>query len=123
VLAALGLLAPSSAHAPLGLEELRALYGDFPVPLDKYPLLSLVGPAETLREAAAATGTGIFVGAALNAGHLASDTQYVSVGNAQYNLATAENSCKFEFTEPANGSFSFTGCDSVWHDMVCRNLK
>ena len=77
----------------------------------------LASNASTLREAAAGR---IFVGYASAAAHLnnASDPQYKAVGNAQYNLATAENECKFGPTEPAQGQFSFGGCDAVSENML-----
>ncbi len=110
----------SDLHAMYGAGQAAAaesLASYFPL----LPVEPVVGAArasapQTLRQAAEAAG--IWVGAALNAGHLASDPEYVSVGNAQYSLATAENSCKFEFTEPSNGTFSFTDCDSVYNDIV-----
>lgn len=109
--------------------ELRAAYGitdDAALqarirslsPLHDHDAVKRAAANVTLRQAAA--GKGIFVGAALNCGSLqnASDPNYVLVGNAQYNLATAENSCKFTATEPSRGSFNFSCCSTVAKDMI-----
>lgn len=81
---------------------------------------SCVGAAvgtPTLREAARGR---IFVGYASNLAHLtnASDAAYKSTGNAQYDLATAENECKFGPTEPARGQFDLSSCDAVAANMI-----
>ena len=75
--------------------------------------LSPLYGASSLRDAASARG--IFIGAALGAGHLASDEPYSKVAAAQYSIVTAENACKWGPTEPHQGQFDFAGCDAVFN--------
>ena len=72
----------------------------------------------TLRELA--TKVGVYVGSALNQGCIqnASDPDYASVSLSQYDLATAENECKFGPIEPSMGNFDFSGCDFVSSFML-----
>lgn len=96
-------------------DELVALYGG-PGGVDHYDAAAGVRAAAanvTLRQAAAAKG--LFMGSAANYYTLnnASEPVYRSTLVAQYDLATAENGCKFAPTEPGNGEFSFTQCDYV----------
>ena len=70
----------------------------------------------TLRDAAAKRN--IFMGAAINAGHILNapdKAQYNSLAAAQYSLATAENGCKWGPTEPQRGVFDFAQCDTVFN--------
>ena len=48
----------------------------------------------------------------------ASDPLYSATYAAEYNLATAENSCKFSPTEPGRGQFSFEECDFIHNQSV-----
>lgn len=96
-------------------DELVALYGG-PGGVGHYDAAAGVRAAAanvTLRQAAAAKG--LFMGSAANYYTLnnASEPVYRSTLVAQYDLATAENGCKFAPTEPGNGEFSFTQCDYV----------
>jgi GH35 family endo-1,4-beta-xylanase len=72
----------------------------------------------TLREAGALVG--VFIGSAANYYDLnnASDPTYTSTLNAQYDLNTAENGCKFPSTEPADGQFDFQQCDFVAKNAI-----
>eukprot|EP00041_Stephanoeca_diplocostata_P007609 m.109180 g.109180 ORF g.109180 m.109180 type:complete len:454 (-) comp16962_c0_seq1:150-1511(-) len=81
----------------------------------------------TLRDAA--NKRGIFVGSAINAGHLQQNDsdgdKYRSIAAQQYSLATAENACKWPSTEPEKGKFDFTSCNVVAdfareHDITFR---
>jgi GH35 family endo-1,4-beta-xylanase len=78
--------------------------------------------SETLR--AAAKPLGIYMGAALNAGHLrnVSDPQYSAVGGAQYSLATAENSCKWGPIHPKVNMYDFSGCDTVHNFSMANDM-
>lgn len=64
----------------------------------------------TLREAAAKKG--IFMGAAVNTG-ISRDATYKALAQKQYNLATAENACKWGATHPQQGKFDFSNCDEI----------
>eukprot|EP01084_Bolivina_argentea_P264688 448459_1 len=75
-----------------------------------------------LRKAAEQSNLGIFVGSALNAGTLKSDSKYASMGAEQYNLVTAENACKFGPTEPEKDKFDFTKCDEVYNFAVAHSM-
>ncbi len=109
------LLACADAR-PRSLEHIRDLYAGQGQAHHLLPLFAIGGSVgSTLRQAADGR---LFMGYASNAGHLAADREYVDVGNAQYNLATAENSCKFAETQPENDTFAFTGCDAVFDNMV-----
>lgn len=62
----------------------------------------------------AAKGKGFYVGSAANYNHLTQgDQQYRTVLAQQYNLVTPEFSCKWAFTEPQQGQFTFSECDTV----------
>ena len=63
--------------------------------------VSLAGP--TLRQLASKLG--VYVGSAINQGCIqnVSDPDYAAVSIQQYDLATAENECKFGPTEPSQG--------------------
>ena len=78
-----------------------------------------LGSDATLRELAAPRG--IYVGAAANANHLASDAAYAKLLGEQYSLATAENGCKFGPTEPGEGVFDYDSCDAVLN--ATRNAR
>ncbi len=57
----------------------------------------------------------ITMGAAIALAHLrnVSDPLYAQVWQQQYTLATAENECKWLFTEPREGHFDFAPCDAI----------
>jgi len=73
-------------------------------------LLTLTFAQDTLRNAA--LGKHFKIGTATDVGYL-NDNQYKTVLAQQYNLVTAENSCKWGATEPARGQFNFAQCDAV----------
>jgi len=75
---------------------------------------------DTLR--AAAKERGIFMGAAIGAGHLTSDETYKQLAMAQYNLATAENACKWNGIQSQQGKFDFASCDSI-RDFALNTMK
>ena len=83
-------------------------------------LLALAAPCScvssmSLREAAKAKG--IFFGTALNTAHItgtaSGDADYRQIAEAQYDLVTAENACKWGETEPSQGDFNFDSCEIV----------
>ena len=85
-----------------------------------YVLLALAAPCScvssmSLREAAKAKG--IFFGTALNTAHItgtaSGDADYRQIAEAQYDLVTAENACKWGETEPSQGDFNFDSCEIV----------
>jgi endo-1,4-beta-xylanase len=74
----------------------------------------------TLREAASRRG--IFAGAAVNVFHLGDDAPYKALAQAQYNLVTAENACKWGETEHQQGKFNFSQCDAI-RDFALETMK
>ena len=67
-------------------------------------------PGPVLKEAAASSGK--LIGAALGASYL-SDGPYAATAAGQFNYATPENEMKWEFTEPAQNSFTFASGDAI----------
>ncbi|GMI40958.1 hypothetical protein TeGR_g8384 [Tetraparma gracilis] len=70
----------------------------------------------TLRSAveASSLASRMTIGAAVNEGYFdADDGSYSQTAASQYNLVTAENSCKFGATEKVQNQFSFDACDQV----------
>jgi len=108
---ALAVAPPSAALLPYGT----------PVPLPPPTYLSLSAEelasisASTLRQAAAAHG--VFIGTAANYYHLTnqSDPTYKATIVEEYDLTTAENSCKFGGTQPnaPPAPFTFADCDAL----------
>lgn len=84
------------------------------------PSLTYGSEATTLRDAAAKRG--IYVGAAVNAGHLGGDSAYKALAQNQYNLVTAENACKWGPIEHQQGKFNFTQCDEL-RDFALQTMK
>lgn len=77
---------------------------------------------KTLRSAAAGTGT--YIGSAINTWHL-NDGQYTSIAAREFNIVTAEASCKMEIIVKGWNNFDYQGCDGVKnfaqsHDMKMR---
>lgn len=70
---------------------------------------------------AAALKRGILMGAARNYYHDASDSEYVKVLAAEYDLNTPENACKWSETEPRRGGFNFSQCSAVDSFAVAAN--
>jgi endo-1,4-beta-xylanase len=64
----------------------------------------------TLREAAA--DDGMFVGAAL-ANNLLGNATYANIAGSQFSSVTAENSMKWDTTEPSQGNFNFGPGDQI----------
>merc|ERR1711923_352469 len=67
----------------------------------------------TLRAAAARTG--ILVGAAKNHYVLTNDADATAIHAKEHDLLTAENGCKWEVVEPAQGVYDFTQCDALYN--------
>ena len=70
----------------------------------------------TLR--AEASKHGIFFGAATNAGLISQSNQtdeelYSDLDGSEFDLVTAENGCKWDATEPEQGTFTLDRCDAV----------
>lgn len=65
---------------------------------------------EPLRNAAEKTGR--YIGFAYAPWH-ASDAQYMATAQREFNMLTAENSMKWDATEPSQGNFTFTQADEV----------
>jgi len=76
-----------------------------------------VNAQSTLR--GAASGKHLAMGSAANAGIITSgDVMYKTTLDAQYNLITPENGCKWGATEPQRGQFNYGQCDTVhWFAM------
>ena len=74
---------------------------------------------EPMREAAMKAG--IFIGSAANYGDLQEDAQYAEILGEQYDLITAENSCKWKFTEPNYNESTFTQCDYLFNFAQSKN--
>ena len=66
---------------------------------------------QTLREAAEKTG--VYIGTAMSYGHLKNDTQYGEIAAQEYNLITAENSCKMMQIAKSYDELDFDECKSV----------
>lgn len=64
----------------------------------------------TLRTAA--EGTGILVGTAMNYWHLG-DKNYADTAAREYNIITAEASCKMDQIAKGENNFNFKGCDGI----------
>lgn len=75
--------------------------------------------SETLREGAAKHG--IYFGTAINHGML-NDAAYTALAKKQYNLATAENACKWDALEPQQGNFTWSECDDI-RDFALNEMK
>jgi len=84
----------------------------------RYQSYTNFNPNETLRSAAERAG--IYFGAALAAAHLqnSSDPEFFETSFQQFNLATAENECKFASTEPSEANFTLLDCSFVMNSMV-----
>lgn len=67
-------------------------------------------PGPVLKEAAASSGK--LIGAAIGSGYL-SEAPYAATAGAQFNFATPENEMKWQFTEPAQNSFTFAAGDAI----------
>jgi len=72
-----------------------------------------------LREAAQKKG--IYIGTAINSQHLA-DSQYTSTAIANFNLATAENACKWGSIARVQGKYNFAACDTIF-DFALNKMK
>eukprot|EP01060_Flectonema_neradi_P012284 TRINITY_DN19155_c0_g1_i1.p1 TRINITY_DN19155_c0_g1~~TRINITY_DN19155_c0_g1_i1.p1 ORF type:complete len:357 (+),score=84.26 TRINITY_DN19155_c0_g1_i1:64-1071(+) len=82
-------------------------------------VVSSLSAATTLRDAGERTGR--FIGTAVNYYHEQQDVQYPTVVEREYNLYTAENSCKFSETEPQQGVFTFDRCDYIYNTSKANN--
>lgn len=67
-------------------------------------------PAPVLRQAAASSSK--LIGAAIGSGYL-SEGPYAATAGAQFNFATPENEMKWQSTEPAQNSFTFSSGDAI----------
>lgn len=118
VLAGMWLAASECDGRHLSLEEMKRFYPPSSLDLSNLALLS-EQPAfraranTTLRAAAAKRG--IYVGSAVDPELFndPSDPLYAAVLTREYDLYTAENSCKFGPTEPQYKQFNFGDCDKV----------
>jgi len=78
-----------------------------------------VQSSETLREGAEKHG--IYFGTAIKHSKL-KDAAYTALAKEQYNLATAENSCKWDALEPQPGQFTWSECDDI-RDFALNEMK
>eukprot|EP00727_Mastigamoeba_balamuthi_P001221 m51a1_g11096 putative endo- -beta-xylanase (530) ;mRNA; r:37643-40363 len=70
----------------------------------------------------AAARSGRYFGGCLSSGHM-SDSKYLALADKHFSITTAENECKMDATEPSNGKFSFTACDSILSHAQAHNMK
>lgn len=84
-------------------------------------LIGCASGATSLREAANGR---IFIGAAVNIGHIGADDDgnYSTVASREYDLVTAENECKWSATEPEQNTFDFSACDGIETFAVTNNM-
>ncbi|MFD0773293.1 endo-1,4-beta-xylanase [Streptomonospora algeriensis] len=66
---------------------------------------------------------GFEIGAALGVDHLQNDSQFADLAATEFNAATAENSMKWESTEPSRGQFDFSGADAFMDFAQQNNQK
>jgi len=114
--------AANAAARSLSDAEIAAAYPNPPAlpPASELTYRTLgVNASQTLREAAKAAG--IYVGAATNYHYITSGDQkdqYRKVLTTEYDLETAENSCKFGPTEGVRGNFTFEDCDYLFNECT-----
>jgi endo-1,4-beta-xylanase len=85
--------------------------------------LTLAGPAEaasTLGASAAAKGR--YFGAAIAAGRLG-DSTYTRILTTEFNAVTPENEMKWDATEPARGTFTYTSGDRILNQGASMGAK
>lgn len=75
---------------------------------------------DNLREASQSTGT--LMGTAMNYWHL-NDDKYTSTAAKNYNLVTAEASCKMNMIAKVKGKYDFSGCDGVKNYAQSNGMK
>jgi len=93
--------------ARLSDADLLALYGRAaPAPAR---LLTPRDASQSLRDAAAAVG--VYIGAAIDKNYILNTSEpYAALAASTFNMYEAENACKFQPTEPAQGSFQLAEC-------------
>ncbi|WP_433291898.1 endo-1,4-beta-xylanase [Actinoplanes sp. CA-030573] len=69
---------------------------------------------------AAARGTGVKIGTAVNMDALATDAPYAAAGAREFNTVTPENVMKWEVVEPTQGHYDWTQADKLV-DVARRN--
>ncbi|MEU8235622.1 endo-1,4-beta-xylanase [Actinoplanes sp. NPDC048967] len=85
--------------------------------------LAVAGSADaatTLGASAAAKGR--YFGAAIAAGRLG-DSTYTRILNTEFNAVTPENEMKWDATEPARGSFNYSGGDRILNQGIAMGAK
>ena len=75
-----------------------------------------------LRDVAEAHNLHVTIGAAGNENYF-DDDDYVSTLANNYNLITAENSCKFQSTSPSNGEYDWAACDKIADFATIHNMQ
>ncbi|WEO96304.1 non-reducing end alpha-L-arabinofuranosidase family hydrolase [Streptomyces sp. FXJ1.172] len=95
VLAAAVVLAAAGAAVPLVAQAARTPNARTPATL-----------------AAAAAGSGRYVGTAVSSGRLG-DSTYSTILDREFNMITPENEMKWDTTEPSRGTFNFGPADSI----------
>jgi endo-1,4-beta-xylanase len=82
--------------------------------------LSLLSSSTSLTLRNAADGR-IYMGAAINMGHF-NEYNYTNTASQEYDLATAENECKWSATEPEQGVFDYSQCDTIKNFTLDYNM-
>lgn len=91
------------------------------VTLTSLAIIIASASSQPLRSIASEKGL-CYIGAAVNEAYFTQES-YRTTAAEQYNLVTAENSCKFGSIQPTRGEYNFQGCDSVLDFAVENGMQ